>query len=294
MKLNDTDLADLSLAALNAAEAAASHIRLESKGKIEVMRKQGGNTEASQVLTGVDLASEKIILDSLQPATEKYDLGILTEETEDDSSRHAADYFWCIDPIDGTLPFIKGEPGYSVVIALVSRSGVSQIGVILDVVAGVPYHAIRGKGAFRGGEPINPRETNTPNQLSWFMDRSMAAQNNYEDWLAALTELAHAKGLDGVEIINHAGAALNASWSTAAAPAVYFKCPKKEEGGGSVWDFAASACLYEALGLPVSDMFGEPLNLNPDGSTFMNKGGLLYALSPEWAEAVQAIHGRLG
>lgn len=294
MALTDPDLTTLLSAAKKAAREAASHIRLESVRKFEVFHKEGGNTEASQALTEVDLASEKIILESLHDVTKSFELGILTEETEDDSSRHRADYFWCIDPIDGTLPFIKGEPGYSVVIALVSREGVSQLGVIWDVAADVCYHALRGKGAFREGRLIDPRKTETPNRLSWFMDRSMAAQSNYSEWLEALTEVAHAKGLDGVDIINHAGAALNASWSVTASPAVYFKCPKKEDGGGSVWDFAASACLYDALNLPVSDMFGQALNLNPEGSTFMNEAGVLYASSGEWVEAVQAIHGRLG
>jgi 3'-phosphoadenosine 5'-phosphosulfate (PAPS) 3'-phosphatase len=33
------------------------------------------------------------------------------------------DYFWCIDPLDGTLPFIEGLTGYAVSVALVARNG---------------------------------------------------------------------------------------------------------------------------------------------------------------------------
>ena len=55
--------------------------------------------------------------------TQKYDFGILTEETPDNGSRLVKDYFWCVDPLDGTLPFTEGTPGYSVSIALVSKSG---------------------------------------------------------------------------------------------------------------------------------------------------------------------------
>ena len=57
--------------------------------------------------------------------TERYDLALLTEELEDDGSRHVKDYFWCIDPIDGTLPFTQKKPGYGVSIALVARDGAS-------------------------------------------------------------------------------------------------------------------------------------------------------------------------
>ena len=44
-------------------------------------------------------------------------------------------YFWCIDPLDGTLPFIEGKVGYAVSIGLVSRDGTPLIGVVCD-----PYH----------------------------------------------------------------------------------------------------------------------------------------------------------
>lgn len=293
MKLSKQDFSLLYEAALQAADKAARFIRSRAQGEIEVMRKEGGNTEASQVFTEVDLASENLLLESLLPTIESYQLGVLTEETEDDSSRHQTDYFWCIDPIDGTLPFIKGEPGYSVVIALVSRNGIPQLGVVHDVVADVVYHAVRGEGAFRDGEAVEPSGENPATHLSWFMDRSMLKHPRFDEWGQSLEKAALANGLDGVQRIDHAGAALNACWSASSLPAVYFKCPKKEDGGGSVWDFAASACFYEALGLPVSDMSGNPLNLNPEGSTFMNKTGVLYATSPEWVGIVKEIHGRL-
>lgn len=293
MNLTSQDLETLLQAALEAARLAAHHIRIESQGNIEVMRKQGGNTEASQVLTEVDLASERILLDSLQPTMSRYHLGLLTEETEDDSSRHEADYFWCIDPIDGTLPFIKGEAGYSVVIALVDRAGTSWLGVIHDVVADTTYHAIRGSGAHQNGVRVNPALTKHHSKLRWFMDSSMRKHSRFDDWKKALHSLAVSKGLSGLEIIDHAGAALNACWMASASPSVYFKCPKKEDGGGSVWDFAASSCYCEALSLPVSDIYGDPLHLNPNGSTFMNQKGVLYASSVEWSEEIQSLHAEL-
>ena len=50
-----------------------------------------------------------------------YDLALLTEESEDDRSCFEKDYFWCIDPLDGTLPFTRNEAGYSVSIGLVAE-----------------------------------------------------------------------------------------------------------------------------------------------------------------------------
>ena len=106
MSFSERELVQLHQAALGAAEKAARYIRSQSSRQIEVLHKEGGHTEASQVLTKVDLASERIILEALQPSVDAFSLGVLTEETEDDSSRFQSEAFWCIDPIDGTLPFI--------------------------------------------------------------------------------------------------------------------------------------------------------------------------------------------
>jgi 3'-phosphoadenosine 5'-phosphosulfate (PAPS) 3'-phosphatase len=55
------------------------------------------------------------------------------------------------------------------------------------------------------------------------------------------------------------------------------KLPKKEIGGGSIWDFAATACIYRELGLSVTDFKGEMLDLNKKDGTFMNKEGIFFA-----------------
>ncbi|WP_375577714.1 hypothetical protein ABWH96_11710 [Marivirga tractuosa] len=61
------------------------------------------------------------------------------------------------------------------------------------------------------------------------------------------------------------------------ASACYFKFPKEQKGGGSIWDYAATRLFFEELGLIVADSFGKQLHLNNPESTFMNKTGVLYA-----------------
>ena len=53
----------------------------------------------------------------LELSLRDYALALLTEESADDGSQFCQDYFWCIDPLDGTLPFIRGLPGYAVSIS---------------------------------------------------------------------------------------------------------------------------------------------------------------------------------
>jgi 3'-phosphoadenosine 5'-phosphosulfate (PAPS) 3'-phosphatase len=60
-------------------------------------------------------------------------------------------------------------------------------------------------------------------------------------------------------------------------PACMLKFPKKENGGGSIWDFAATACIYQELGLSATNFTGGRLDLNRKNSTFMNHEGVFYA-----------------
>ena len=77
--------------------------------EIVVKNKPSGSSRASQIVTEVDLMSQEMILKHIHPTCEEYDLGLLIEESNDDLSRFEKDYFWCIDPLDGTLPFVEQQ-----------------------------------------------------------------------------------------------------------------------------------------------------------------------------------------
>ena len=289
MKLDHSDLEALLELAIAGAQKAGAHIQSKVGHHGKTFTKTSGDTLASQVVTEVDLESENIIVDALEDSLDRYDLGLLTEESEDDSSRLESDYFWCIDPIDGTLPFSEGQPGYAVSIALVSREGVAHLGVIQDPVSDTLYHAMRGAGAWKNNQRI-PKVNEVPNQtLTWSMDRSMKQLPNFSQIQIKMEELAQQMNLEGLHIFDQSGSVLNACSVIEHCPATYFKFPKPNSGGGSVWDFAATNCLIQELALVASDIYGQPLQLNPVTSTFMNEKGALYASSEELGRSVRAI-----
>lgn len=266
-------------------------IRSKTASEHQVLQKEGGSSLASQVVTEVDLESQGMILEVLEDSLGQFELGLLTEESPDDSSRLVRDYFWCIDPLDGTLAFTKGTAGYAVVIALVGRDGVPRIGVVYDPVTDTLYHAVRGQGARKNGDPWVPGQGEAGAPLTLMIDNSFietAAAPAFRDRLEAV---AIAQGCGGYRILDHAGAVLNACQVVDEAPALYFKFPKPTPGGGSLWDFAATTCFFNELGLPVSDVEGNPLRLNPEGSTFMNHCGVLYASDPALVSSVAALRG---
>ena len=289
-RLHRSDLDSLASVAVSAARRAGDFIHSWNREGLAVSEKEGGLSHASKVVTEVDLRSQTLILETLAPSIETFDLGLLAEEGADGGDRFSKDFFWCVDPLDGTLPFVEYGTGYSVSIALVSRAGVPHIGVVYDPSCEVLYTAIRGAGTLRNGAPLRVREHSAPSgRLTFFLDRSFTVHPRFDETCRALSAVASEFGCDGLSTVVERGAVLNACGVVETPPACYFKYPKPEPSGGSLWDFAATACIVAEAGGWVSDIFGNPLDLNRADSTFMNHRGVLYASDEQIAERVRAI-----
>lgn len=269
------DLQHLTKIAIKAALAAGKIIQQATNKDILVEEKIAGNTYASQVVTAVDKDCEKVILSHLLPTCIKYDIALLSEETEDDKSRFEKDYFWCIDPMDGTLAFINKHPGFSVAIALVAKDGTPQLGVVYDPSTNNLYAAIKDKGAFKNGKLWDVKPQN--NFLTYVTDKKLADTPNKAKIQEILDAKINTLGLSEIKEISGAGAVLNAILVAENTPAILLKLPKKEKGGGSIWDFAATACIFKELGLKATNFEGDKLDFNKKGGSFMNEKGVLYS-----------------
>ena len=271
------NLTALSEIAIRAARAAGALIRQRAAEELVVSLKTetGGTSYAAQVVTEVDRACEALILSHLKPTLKSHDLGLLSEETEDDGSRFVRDYFWCIDPLDGTLPFLQRRSGYAVAIALVARDGTPRIGVVCDPTTETIYHATRGGGAFKNGQPWHIERTN--NHFTYVTDRTLAKTPRRPEIEQLLTARAAELGLTKVRELAGGGSVMNAIRVLENGPACLLKFPKPERGGGGIWDFAATVCLFHELQLPATDFFGQPLDLNRADGVFMNHRGVFFA-----------------
>ncbi|MBD9354945.1 3'(2'),5'-bisphosphate nucleotidase CysQ family protein [Methylomonas albis] len=292
MRLSPDDLYLLGQCAISAAMQAGQLIDRHSHDAVAVNTKDGGSSLAAQVVTEIDHWSQDSILQTLRPTSARYDLAMLSEESPDDGARLQQDYFWCIDPLDGTLPFIEGVPGYSVSIALVSRAGQALIGVVYDPLTQTLYHAIKDRGAWQNQQAFKPAPL--AQALTFITDKSFAQDPLYPATQVELQRIAVELGYAGAKLRLQGGAALNACQALTEAPACYFKFPKPDKGGGSVWDYAATACLFQEAGAPVSDIHGKALVFNPTGSTFMNHCGVLYCADQAIAERMMQLYRQLG
>ena len=269
------NLLQLNNIAIKAAISAGRVIQKYVNDDILVEKKKGGSSYASQVVTAVDRECETAILSHLLPSCNAFDLALLSEETEDNGSRFEKDFFWCIDPMDGTLAFINKQPGYSVSIALIAKDGTPHIGVVFDPSTDTIYHAVKGNGAYKNGSPWEIKHTN--NHLTYVTDRKLKDTPHAKKIECLLNENVVKFSLNGVKEIAGSGAVLNGILVLENGPACMLKPPKEENGGGSIWDFAATACIYKELDLSATTFDGRRLDLNKIDGTFMNQEGVFYA-----------------
>ena len=263
--------------------------RLRWRG-LEVQHKSGGSNIAAQVVTEVDLHADALISKALLPTCADYDLALLTEESTDDRERLEKDAFWSVDPLDGTLAFIESKPGYSVSIGLVARDGTPLIGVVYNPVTDILYSAVQGQGAQREGSTWPPATTLREGRpFTLVFDRGFDQRDYYARVSVALNELADRHGFAGVQTLEGDGAAMNALQVLENPPGCYFKFPKPQQGGGSLWDFAATAAIFNACGASAGDFYGQALELNRADSTFMNHRGVLFVSDVDLAAEVQGL-----
>jgi fructose-1,6-bisphosphatase/inositol monophosphatase family enzyme len=279
--------------AIEAAQRAGSIINQYRGRDFRVDHKTVGNSEASQVVTEVDYKAQQAIVEILTPTLAQYDLALLAEETPDDGLRFEKQAFWSIDPMDGTLAFVKNVTGFSVSIALVSREGKPLIGVVYDPENHDSYHAINGSGAFKNNEPIKPTALNRSNPLVLCTDSSFKTHHYLTQTQDGMNSIASIIGLTEAKIEFRIGAVMNAITALTQPNYCYFKFSRNDNSGGSIWDYAATACLYNESNSVASDIYGNPLDLNRPDSCFMNHRGLIYSPCEELADAIVEFNRRL-
>ena len=101
-------------------------------------------------VTSADKRTEKILIDELQKAYPDY--GIVSEE-KGTINKHNKKNRWIIDPIDGTLNFMKGIPQFSISIGY-EEDGEIKCGIIFNPIMNEMFLAEKGNGAFLNNSRI--------------------------------------------------------------------------------------------------------------------------------------------
>jgi fructose-1,6-bisphosphatase/inositol monophosphatase family enzyme len=72
---------------------------------------------------------------------------------------------WIIDPIDGTSNFVRGNPGFAVIVAL-ARLGQVEAGWIYNPIADVMITSIKDQGAWSAGRRLQVNKDVPPEKLT--------------------------------------------------------------------------------------------------------------------------------
>jgi myo-inositol-1(or 4)-monophosphatase len=227
-------------AAVDAARAAADLIR-DRAGSVD--RSDVREKGLHDLVTEVDEESQRVIMGRLADSFPDY--GFLAEE-DTEGSRTAASRRWIIDPVDGTTNFTHGVPPYAVSIALAEGEEV-VVGVVLEVVSGELFTAVRGGGSFLNGERMRVStvtDLSTALISTGFPYRSV---DHLDVYLSVLGDFMYQ--CQGVR--RHGSASIDLAYLAAGRFDGFF------ETGLMPWDVSAGTLLIRESGGQVSRLWGD-------------------------------------
>jgi myo-inositol-1(or 4)-monophosphatase len=140
----ERDQADLALL-IEAAREAGALLRARFGTRTKIWDKGGSP------VTEADLEANEALKARLTAARPAY--AWMSEESHDGEERLAAGAVFVVDPLDGTVAFIKGREDFSVSLAVV-RDGRPVAGVVYAPVPDRLYAAALGGGATRDGKAV--------------------------------------------------------------------------------------------------------------------------------------------
>jgi histidinol-phosphatase len=226
---------ELSVALQAAEEAGGLQLKYASKLQKLFIERKDDRSPVSEV----DRKSEAIIKKSL---SREFPLDSFLCEESGVSKGSGNGRRWIIDPLDGTRPYLRGIPTYSVLIAL-EEAGDPVLGVIHLPAMGITCYATKGNGAYLNGKRIYVSKTatlkNSIGSALGIVEKSRTATGR--QLLSLLHSLDYTYGfMDAYSYVCVACGKLDIAISLIDKP----------------WDHASAACIVREAGGKFSDLKG--------------------------------------
>lgn len=219
----------LQIARKNALESVNKDLKVDTK------------TSRKDLVTNVDKDNEQFFVRKIRENDPNSK--ILGEEGFGDKFNSMEGHVWIIDPIDGTMNFVK-ERNYFAIMVSLYVDGKGLLGYILDVVNNDLYHGIFGK-VYRNNELLNKPDDIHLDYGLMGMSAPLLIENAYNMQTIA-------KQSEGVRIYGSAGIQLI---SVIKGELVGYISHLKP------WDIASGRVMCESLGLTVTTIDGNKLNM---------------------------------
>ena len=226
----------------------------------------GTKSTPTDVVTVMDTRAERLLVERIAAARPAD--GFLGEEGAD--SPGSSGVRWVLDPVDGTVNYLYGLPGWAVSVAA-QVGGVVQVGVVEVPSYGETFVAVRGRGATRNGVPVHA------SGCTELAQALVATGFGYDSARRARQAQIVAQVLPAVRDIRRMGAA-SVDLCAVACGRVdgYF------ERGLQPWDLAAGGLVAAEAGAVVAGLNGAPAS-----------GDLVLAVAPGLFGALHDLLGPL-
>ena len=175
---------------------------------------------------------------------------VFVGEEEDVHASVKDGYAFIVDPIDGTTNFIKDYHASAISVALI-KDAKRYMGVVYNPYIDEVYTAVKGKGAFLNGSPIQVSRQPLENGIVIF-----GTATYYEEYAKATFDMAYDYYCKALDVRRSGSAALDLCNIAAGRAELFFElrlCP---------WDYAAGSLIVEEAGGVVTTIDGGELPLN--------------------------------
>ena len=216
------------LALMESAERRAAELILHAHGILAEMK-----TGKRDVVTEYDRRVQDLLMQQLR--VELPDAHFFCEEMNERDRLDAAQLF-IVDPIDGTMNFVRGFH-HSCISVAYAEHGVVRAGAVYNPYVDEMFTAVSGQGAWLNGRPIHVSDAGlSENLVCW-------GSSPYAPELADRTfAIARAMYDASLDVRREASAALDLCSVAMGRAGLYFELQL------SLWDYAAGALIVEEAG----------------------------------------------
>ena len=233
------------------------------------------------VVTEADRHVERFLLDNLKIMFP--DIGIVGEEGGNFIPESGdPDYFWYVDPIDGTVNYANHLPQFSILLALATTDREPVLCITYDPLRDECFTAIKGEGAFLNGESMSVSQSETLVQsvlaTGFPYDRATSDENNIKEFVHIITKVRGVRrlGSAGLDLAYVAAGRLDGYWEQKLNP----------------WDVLGGILLVQEAGGMVADYDGTQDGLKTDKIRMVaSNGNIQQAYSMQFKKVDANEHG---
>lgn len=202
---------------------------------------------ANDLVTNIDRETELFFIEKITAFDPSHK--ILGEEGMGEKIDSLDGVVWIIDPIDGTMNFIRQHRNFAISIG-VYVNGIGKLGYIYDVMRNQLYYAKEGQGAFMNEIPLKPLE-------SISLDKAIIGLNAL--WVTPNKRIEHERMIDLVRTVRG-----TRSYGSAALEIASVACGRMDAYISmrlSPWDIAGGVVIAKEVGAIASNLRNRPINL---------------------------------